>query len=131
MTSAMFYNKSSRVIYWRILQNEDFRLSLTPMKLLRFQLSICMLPKHLVAALFIYRWPWVEGQYIRTIIMPCVCIEISPITIYVFITEAYSGHILESAKGIEMKLGLYIDASERKDMYNNIIIPVYYWVILS
>jgi len=58
--------------------------------------------------------------------MPCVCIEISPKTIYIFITEAYPGHILESAKGIEMKLGLYIDDSERKDMYNNIIIPVYY-----
>ena len=25
------------------------------------------------------------------------------------------GHILESTKGIEMKLGLYIDGSERKE----------------
>jgi len=27
---------------------------------------------------------------------------------------AYPGHILETTKGIEMKLGIYIDANKRK-----------------
>jgi len=27
---------------------------------------------------------------------------------------AYPGHILESTKGIEIKLGIYIDVNERK-----------------
>ena len=29
------------------------------------------------------------------------------------------GHILESTKGIEMKLGLYIDGSERNHLHKN------------
>jgi len=36
-----------------------------------------------------------------------------PLTIF-FIMVAYSGHILESAKGIEIKLGTYIVVNERK-----------------
>jgi len=39
--------------------------------------------------------------------------ELSPINNF-FIRVAYPGHILESAKGIEMKLGTYIDVNERK-----------------
>jgi len=34
------------------------------------------------------------------------------LTIY-FIMVAYSGHILESAKYIEIKLGTYVDVNER------------------
>jgi len=39
---------------------------------------------------------------------------ISPLTIYFFIMVACPGHILESIKGIEIKLGTYIDVNEKK-----------------
>ena len=40
--------------------------------------------------------------------------ELSPINCFLFIMIAYPGHILESTKGIEIKLGTYIDVNERK-----------------
>jgi len=39
--------------------------------------------------------------------------ELSPIN-HFFIMVAYPGHILESTKGIEIKLGKYIDVNEGK-----------------
>ena len=39
--------------------------------------------------------------------------EISPIK-HFFIMVAYPGHILESTKGIEIKLGTYINVNERR-----------------
>ena len=39
--------------------------------------------------------------------------ELSPLNIF-FIMVAYPGHIMESTKGIEIKLGIYIDVNERK-----------------
>ena len=43
---------------------------------------------------------------------------ISPSTLICFIMVAYSGHILESTKEIEIKLGTYINVNERK--YNRL-----------
>ena len=46
---------------------------------------------------------------------PTLCItELSPINRFFFIMVAYPGHILESFKGIKIKLGTYIDVNERK-----------------
>ena len=39
--------------------------------------------------------------------------ELSPLNIF-FIMVAYPGHIMESTKRIEIKLGTYIDVNERK-----------------
>ena len=39
--------------------------------------------------------------------------ELSPLN-HVFIMVAYPGHILEFTKGIEIKLGTYIDVNKRK-----------------
>jgi len=39
--------------------------------------------------------------------------ELSPIS-HFFLMVAYPGYILESTKGIEIKLGTYIDVNERK-----------------
>jgi len=50
----------------------------------------------------------------RTIILPCIFIELSPLNHLIFIMDACLGHILESTKDIVMKLGLWIDGSERK-----------------
>ena len=43
-----------------------------------------------------------------------IYIVISPSTLICLIMVAYSGHILESTKGIEIKLGTYIDVNEMK-----------------
>ena len=51
----------------------------------------------------------------RTIILPCKFIEVSPLNLVFVIRDVCQGHILKSTKGIEMKLGLKIDGSERKD----------------
>ena len=51
----------------------------------------------------------------RTIILPCIFIEVSPLNLVFVIRDVCPGHILKSTKGIEMKLGLKIDGSERKD----------------
>jgi len=70
-------------------------------------------------------------QYTRTITLPCILHVLSylPITIF-FIRVAYPGHILESTKGIEIKLGTYIDVNERKyrRQETNIIIH-FTWII--
>ena len=50
----------------------------------------------------------------RTIILPCILTELFPHSHLFFISVACSGHILESIKGIEIKLGTYIDVNERK-----------------
>ena len=55
-----------------------------------------------------------EGQNPRTIILPCIFIELSPLNHLFFIMDACLCHILESTKDIVMKLGLWIDGSERK-----------------
>ena len=49
----------------------------------------------------------------RTITLPCILPSYLPLTIF-FIMVAYPGHILESTKGIEIKLGTYIDVNGRK-----------------
>jgi len=46
-----------------------------------------------------------EGHNPRTIILPCIFIEKSPLD-HVFIVVACPTHILLSKKGIEMKLGM-------------------------
>jgi len=56
----------------------------------------------------------VEGHCTRTIILSCICTELSPLTIYFLIMVACPGCIFESTKGIEMKLGTYIDVNKRK-----------------
>ena len=40
--------------------------------------------------------------------------ELSPSNYFLPIMVAYPGHILESTKGIEIKLGTYIDVNERE-----------------
>jgi len=48
-----------------------------------------------------------------TINLPCILTELFPHN-HVFIVAACPAHILLSKKGIEMKLGLKMDGSERK-----------------
>jgi len=50
----------------------------------------------------------------KHIILPCVLIELSPLNQFFSIIVAYPGHILGSTKGIEIKLGIYIDVDEKK-----------------
>ena len=50
----------------------------------------------------------------RTIILLFIFTELSPLNFVCVIMDACLSNILESTKGIKMKLGLYIDASERK-----------------
>ena len=50
----------------------------------------------------------------RTIILPCILTELSPLNHLFFIMVACPGHILESTKGVEIKLGTYIYVNERK-----------------
>ena len=69
---------------------------------------------HLNETWFIDRWQWGEGQNPRTIILPCIFIELLPHNHLFFIMDACPGHILESTQGILMKLGLQIDSSEGK-----------------
>ena len=64
---------------------------------------------------FIYRLQWEEGQNTRTIILSCILIELSSHNHLLFsewmLVQAISWKV---KKGVEMKLGLYIDYSERK-----------------
>ena len=53
-------------------------------------------------------------QGTRTITLPCILLGYLPLTIF-FIMVAYPGHILESTKVIEFKLGTYIDVNEDKN----------------
>ena len=62
---------------------------------------------------FIDRWQWVEGLCTRTITLPCILLSYLSVTIF-FIMVACLGHVLESTKGIEIKLGTYIDVNKRK-----------------
>jgi len=55
---------------------------------------------------FIDRWHNMEGQCTRTILLPGTFTELSPLNLLFFIMDACPGHILESTKRIEMKLGL-------------------------
>jgi len=41
----------------------------------------------------------------KTIILPCIFTEIFPLNFVFVIMDVCLGHILESTKGIEMKLG--------------------------
>jgi len=50
----------------------------------------------------------------RTIILSYILIELSPLNNSFFIMVACPGHILESTKGVEIKLDAYIDENERK-----------------
>jgi len=61
---------------------------------------------------YIYRWQWGEGRTVPINHNPTLYIYwvISPF----FIMVACPGHILESTKGIEIKLCTYIDVNERK-----------------
>ena len=52
-------------------------------------------------------------QYIRTITMPFKLTELSPLNNF-FLMVGCSYHILESTRGIEIKLDTYIDVNERK-----------------
>ena len=52
----------------------------------------------------------------KNITLPCIFIELSPLNLLFFIIDACPGHILESTQGIEMKLGLLINGSERKGL---------------
>ena len=57
----------------------------------------------------------VSGSAVHTYHSPTLYItELSPLNLF-FIMVAYSGHILESTKGIEIKLGTHIDVSKRKN----------------
>ena len=49
----------------------------------------------------------------KNIILPCILTELFPLN-FVFIVVACPAHILLSKKGIEMKLVLKMDGSERK-----------------
>ena len=62
---------------------------------------------------FIDRQQWGKGQCTKKIILTCILTDLSPHN-HVFIIDACLGHILESTKGIEIKLGTYIDVNERK-----------------
>ena len=82
-----------------------------------------MCPGHILASTkgidmkherFIDLWEWEEGQCTMTIILPCICIELFPLNSVCVIVRACMRNILENTKGIEMKLGLYIDISERQ-----------------
>jgi len=55
------------------------------------------------------RWSAVHKNHNSTLYIP----GLFPIK-HFFITVAYPGHILESTKGIEIKLSTYIDVNERK-----------------
>jgi len=55
---------------------------------------------------FIDRCQWEKGQNPRTIILPCIFIELSPLNFVFVIMDVCPGHILESTKGIDMKLAL-------------------------
>ena len=55
-----------------------------------------------------------EGQNPTSTILPCIFTELSPFNLLFFITDACPGHILESTKEIEIKIGTYIDVNERK-----------------
>jgi len=56
---------------------------------------------------FIDRWQYEEGHCTRTIILPSIFTELSPHNILFSLwMPTCPGHILESTKGIEMKLGL-------------------------
>ena len=46
----------------------------------------------------VYRWQWEEVHSTRTIILPCILTELSPLKHLLFIMVACSGHILESTK---------------------------------
>jgi len=50
----------------------------------------------------------------RTIILPCIFTVLSPLNLVFVIMDVCPGHILESTKGIEIKLGTYIDVNERE-----------------
>ena len=53
-----------------------------------------------------------------------------PLAIYFFIMDACPGHILERTKGIEFKLGTYIDVNERSLVDKNHNPTLHYtWVI--
>ena len=53
-----------------------------------------------------------EVQCTRTITILCILLSYLPLTIF-FIIVTYPGH-LGKYKGIEIKLGIYIDVNERK-----------------
>ena len=55
-----------------------------------------------------------EGQNPRTIILPGIFIELSPLNHLFLIMDSCLGHIFESTNVIDIKLGFYIDSSERK-----------------
>jgi len=55
----------------------------------------------------------VAGQCTRTIILPGLFIELSPHN-HFSIGDACPGHILQCTRGIEMKLGSYVDVNKRK-----------------
>ena len=55
---------------------------------------------------FIDRWQWEEGQCTRTILIPSIFTVLSPHNHLFFIMDACPGHIFESTKEIEIKLGL-------------------------
>jgi len=71
-----------------------------------FFLYECRMYRDLNETWFIDRWQYEEGQCTITIILPCIFTELSPHNYLFFIIDACPGHILESTKGIEVKLGL-------------------------
>ena len=62
---------------------------------------------------FIDRWQWEKLKWTRTITIPFIVLSYLPVII-LFILVAYPGHILESTKGVEIKLGTYIYVNERE-----------------
>ena len=63
---------------------------------------------------FIDRWQNEEGQCTITIILFGILTKLSPLNHFFSIMVACPGHILESTKWIEIKLGTYIDVDKRK-----------------
>ena len=53
---------------------------------------------------FIERWQWEEGQNPRTIILPCIFIELSPLNLVFVIMDVCPGHILKVQKGLKWNL---------------------------
>ena len=49
----------------------------------------------------------------RTIILPCIFTVLSPLNLVFVIMDVCPGHILESTKGIEIKLYLMCDEREK------------------
>jgi len=63
---------------------------------------------------------------LRATLIPCIFKELSPLNYFFPIIDASPGHVLERAKGIEIKLGTYINVNERKYSRQE---PLSYFVI--